>query len=226
MKISHYLSFLILLAGYSCSPDEPPAAPGSTNYMSLTAGSTRTYTFTNITPPTATSNYTLTATNRDTAVAGRSYKVFTSSNGASEYYAVAGNDYYVYQAIAPTFGNTSVEILYLKDNVAVNTTWAQTTTVNVPGVPFPVTLNLSNKIIEKGIGRTVNGISYSDVIHVKRDITASISGLPVTGLTTDMHYYYAPKVGLIENNVLLNLNFMGITNNTNTQTKLQSANIL
>lgn len=227
MKKALFATGFIILTAISCSKDDPAPAPGATVYMSLTAGSTRNYDVTSITPPGAPTNYTVTSTNRDTTIGSRSYHVFTnSSSGASEYYNISGNDYYTFQKLPAALGGSSIENLYLKDNAAVNATWTQTNTVTLTGVPFPVTVNIINKIVEKGLSKTVNSIAYTDVIHVKTDITASVIGTPVTGLTTDIHYYYAPRVGLIQNNSQIDLDFMGIVNHTNTQTILKTATIL
>lgn len=225
MKKPLSVATFIILTAISCNKEVTSPAPGATVYMSLSAGSTRNYEFTNNNPPTTPSPYTVTSTNRDTTVGTRSYHVFTnSSTGGSEYYNISGNDYYTYQSLPASLGTTSVENLYLKDNAAVNTTWNQTFNVTVSG--FPITVNIINKIMEKGITKTVNSIAYNDVIHVKTDITASSVLGPVTGLTTDIHYYYAPSVGLIQNNTVLDLDFMGFMIHTNTQTILKTATIL
>lgn len=226
MKNPLFAATFIILTAISCSKDDSaPPATGATSYMSLSAGSTRNYEFTNNNPTTAPSPYTITSTNRDTTISSRSYHVFTNSTtGGSEYYNISGNDYYRYQSLPAALGTTSVDNLYLKDNATVNTSWSQTYTVSVSGIP--VTVNIINKIIEKGVNRTVNSINYNDVIHVKTDITASSILGPVTGLTTDIHSYYAPRVGLIQNTTVIDLDFMGFINHTNTQTILKTATIL
>jgi hypothetical protein len=218
-------SFLVLTA-ISCSKDDPAPSGDGTVYMSLSAGSTRNYEFTNNNPPTPASPYTVTSTNRDTTINARSYHVFTNSAGGFEYYYFSGSDYYSYQSLPAALGSASIENLYLKTNAAVNATWNQSTTVTIPQVPFPVTVNFANKIMEKGISRVVNGITYTDVIHVKTDLSASTIAGPVTGLTTDIHYYYAPRVGMIENTTVIDLDFMGFISHTNTKTILKSAIIL
>lgn len=230
MKKSLFAAVLALATIISCSKNETvtPGPGTSTPYMSMAAGSTRTYEFTNNNPPTAPTSYTLTSTNRDTTVTSgsgsRVYHVFTnSSTGASEYYNQTGNDYYTYQSLPAAVGSTSVEDLYLKDNVAVNTSWTQTYNVTVSGVP--VTVNVINKIIAKDLTRTVNSISYDSVIHVQTDFTASSILGPVTGLTTNIHTYYAPRVGQIENTTLIDLNFMGIVNHTDTRSILKTSSI-
>jgi len=225
MKNAFFPGILILVTLLSCSKDDSTPPPGSaTLYMSLTAGSTRNYEYINNNPPSAPSLYTLTSTTRDTTVNSRSYHVFTNSNGPSEYYNNTGNDYYTFQNLPEALGGSSEENLYLKDNVAVNSTWNQTFDITISGIPLTVTI--INKIIEKGVAKSVNSINYNDVIHVKTDVSASSVFGPVTGLTSDIHSYYAPKVGLIQNTTVIDLDFMGFISNTNTQTNLKSSTIL
>ena len=225
MKKALFPALIIILTTISCSKDDPAPGPSATVYMSLSANSTRNYEFTNNTPPTAPTQYTITSTSRDTLIGTRTYHVFTnSSTGANQYYNQTGNDYYTFQSLPAAVGSQSVENLYLKDNAAVNTTWTQTYTVTVSGIP--VTVTTVNKIIEKNLSRTVNAVTYNDVIHVKTDISATSIVGPVTGLTTDIHTYYAPRVGEIENTTVIDLDFMGIVNHTNTRTVLKTATIL
>ena len=229
MKKALFAAIIILATTLSCKKDNGNNPPGATAtvYMSLSAGSTRNYELTNNNPPSAPTSYTVTSTTRDTAIGTRSYHIFSNSNsGGSEYYNISGNEYFSYQSLPAALGSATVENLYLKDNAAVNTTWNQTFPVTLTGVPFPVTVKILNTILEKGISRTVNNIVYTNVIHVKSDITASVLVTPVTGLTSNINYYYAPKVGLIENTTIIDLDFMGIVNHTNTRTILKSAIIL
>ncbi|HMK04242.1 MAG TPA: hypothetical protein VK489_08625, partial [Ferruginibacter sp.] len=123
-KITFYcLSACILVL--SCGKDDDPAPVTGETYMKLTAGSTWNYEVINNTTP-STTLYTLTSTNRDSTVTGRSYHVFTnSSTGGSEYYNITGNDYYTFQSLPAALGGSKAENLYLKDNVGVGTSWVQ-----------------------------------------------------------------------------------------------------
>ena len=222
MKIQFILALIVTTFGISCGGGEPlPAGPSGTSYMTLTAGSSRNYELKNNTPPATTNTYTTTSSTRDSSINGRSYRVFTSSMGGSEYYNQSGNDYYTYQILPAAIGSTNVEILFLKDNAAVGTTWlAASAPLTVPGVPFPLTININNTITQKGLTKIVNGISYTDVIHVTSVI--SVAGLPGGGVTSDIHYYYAPKFGLIENSVILSSSLVPIA--VDTDLRLMSAN--
>ncbi|MEJ7625404.1 MAG: hypothetical protein WKF35_00960 [Ferruginibacter sp.] len=225
--MKNLLLFTVLIISlYSCNKNDPgPGGGEATGYMSLSAGSTRNYEQINNNPPTAPAPYTTTSTTRDTTIGARTYHIFSNSaTGGSEYYNQSGNDYYSFQKLPAALGGSSVENLYLKVNAEVNTSWSQAYNVTVSAIP--VTVTIVNKIIEKGISKTVNAVAYNNVIHVKSDITASSIFGPVTGLTTDIHSYYAPKVGLIQNTTVVDLNFMGFISNTNTQTNIKTATIL
>lgn len=222
------LAILILFSSIfaSCSKDNPGPPASGDAYMSFNAGSTWNYKMTDNSTGTPTSStYTLVSTSRaDSIVNGISYHPFDRSTGGSEYYGVNGSDYYQLMALPADLGGQFVENLYLKPNVNAGTSWTQTSNVNIPGAPFPLTLTITNTIQEKGISRTVNLFDYVNVIHVKTSL--SVAGIPPASLVTDIHSYYAPNVGLIENTTDIALDYMGLVMNVNTQLLLQSATIL
>lgn len=221
MKKSYLALFGLILTFISCSKGSDTVVTADA-YMSLTANSSWQYRVTDNVTSTNT-NYTTTSTNRDSVINGKNYHVFTnSSTGANEYYLISGNDYYTYRLLSLGGVSTPIEALYLKDGSPAGTVWAQTQNLTLPGVPFPVPVTSTYTITEKGINRTVNGTAYTNVIHIT---TAISSSLITSGLTTDIHSYYAPKVGMIENTNKVNLNFMGFVQNTDTKTILLSADI-
>lgn len=215
--------FVCIAAGFaftSCSKDDEPAA--AEKYMSFSADSRWIYDVTTDpgTGGASTVQDTVTATNIDTTISGRAYRILRRSSGGSDYYYNSGGDYYRFQQAAGGGLDLSIEELYLKDNAAVGTSWSQTISVPVTGVGnLPVTF--TNSIIEKGGSKTVNGTNYTDVIAVKTDI--SVTGLPPGSLTTDIKSYYARRVGLIQGDYKINLSLASI--NINTQTLLKSADI-
>jgi hypothetical protein len=89
---------------------------------------------------------------------------------------------------------------------------------------IPITLTATNKIIEKGISRTVNGQNYSNVIHVSTDLS---SALITSGLTSNIDSYYAPNFGMIENTTVIHLDvpLLGLAENVDVTTKLVSADL-
>ncbi len=122
------------------------------------------------------------------------------------------------------WGTAVSERLYLKDNVSIGSSWIQSTNVTVPGIPFPVPVTLTYQISEKGISRTVNAITYNDVIHVSTTISSSL--IPSASLTSSINSYYAKKYGLIENSTIIKLDFTGIVENVNIETKLVNSILL
>jgi hypothetical protein len=156
------------------------------DYMPLTPGSTWTYSSSG-------SSFTLAATNRDTVANGKTYRVVTNSAGSNYYFGKNGNEYYRYGALA-ALNLSGVEELYLKDNLDVSGTWATSQVFNAPGIPIPLTANLTHAIKSKGGSRTVSGKTFNDVIHVRLDI--SVTGFGSVG---GGDFYYAKNIGMIEN---------------------------
>ena len=191
-------------------------------YMTLSAGSSWNYQQTNAG---TTTNYTITSTTRDSLILGKSYHVFTNSNGPNQYFNITGNDYYQYDSIKLAGAAQSIDRLYLKEDALVNAGWTQSISFVLPGIPLPggVPLTISNTVTEKGVSRTVNSIVYSDVIHIQTTLTSTL--IPAASLTTSINTYYARKYGLIENTTIITLNFMGFNNNINTTTKLISSTL-
>ena len=191
--ISKYFK-LFLVAGSSiilfgsCSKNDPqPDPPAAANYSPQTANSTWTY------KNTPGSTFTLTATNRDTTANGKTYKVYLNSSGSNNYMGKTGSSYYRFGSIAE-LGLNAVEELYLKDDQAVNATWLITQAFTAPGIPVPLTASLNYTIKEKGITRTVGSKLFTNVIHVRLDLSVTILNSIGGG-----DFYYAEGVGLIEN---------------------------
>jgi hypothetical protein len=207
----------------SCKKNDSGNTTTTTNsYINTTAGSTWNYHQVDSSGSTpAASDYTVTSTSQDTTINSKKYHVYNLSDGGNQYMTVSGNDYYQYDSI-PVSGGTNIERLYLKDNATVGTTWNQSFTLNVPNVPLPIPLTVTNNIIEKGISHTVNGVSYSNVIHVSTSLS---SALITSGFTSSIDSYYAPKYGLIESKTVISLDYLGLTENVNMSTQLMSASL-
>jgi len=217
--------FLSVLA-ISCSKDgdDEDTTPAE-NYLHTAAGSTWNYRTVDNANPGPPEDYTRTSTSRDTTINGKTYHIYTNSaSGESEYNGKSGNDYFIYQALPAELGGTNEENLYLKAGAAVNASWNQTYPIDVSG--FSINAVVTNKIVEKGTSKTVNGVAYTNVIHVKTDI--AITGIPpgLVTFTTDIHQYYAPRVGLIQSDTKINVDFMGTMESTDVTTTLQSSSLL
>ncbi|MFN4286185.1 MAG: hypothetical protein ACK4E8_09510 [Lacibacter sp.] len=222
MRNNPAISFVLLLlaAGmFACKKDTAKEPTGS--FQPTGSGSTWNYSVTG----TSSGTFTLTATSRDTTINGRPYRVFTNSAGPNEYYLQSGSDYFRFSSLAE-LNNQVVELLYLKTNLSVGQTWVEVKTVNatITGLGTqPVTATLTFTVAEKGIRHTVNGVTYNDVIRI--DVTPSFSlmasAIPVN--SSNIRYYYARNVGMIQSFNALRIDVAGI--NTNTETRLTSYTI-
>ncbi|MCC6259136.1 MAG: hypothetical protein IT254_12500 [Chitinophagaceae bacterium] len=190
--------------------------------MSTTPGSTWNYSFVDNTNAAANYDYTVTSSNSDTSINGKSYHKYAVSTGGTEYYNITGHDYYTYAALPAQIGGNYIENLYLRDNAIAGTSWIQS--YNIIFNSVPLTIQTTNTIAAVGLTRTVSGKTYSNVIQVNTSITPpAIPGLTVT---SNISYYYAPKVGMIENHIVVGINGLGVTQDVNTQTTLTNATIL
>lgn len=176
-----------------CKKDDSSPTNTTVNYSPLTVGSNWTYNYTEgVSSPVT---YTLTVTDKDTAINSKTYKVLSSSDDSgNKYMAKIDSNYYRFASF-PGIG--SFEELYLKDNLPVNGTWKNSASFTLPGSPFPLTADLTYIVKEKGITHTVNGKSYNDVIHINVAITV------FTANFGGGDFYYAKDIGMIESSINL-----------------------
>ncbi len=168
------------------------------DYQPLTVGSNWTYT-------SGGSNFKLTVTNKDTLALTRTYKVLSNDTGPNQDQAKYGKEYYrfaTFQGILPN----GVEELFLKSDQNVNTTWQ----FLVPVMIGSVTLNITAKytISEKGIAKMVQGKNYTDVVHVRQDLSSAF------GNNGGGDFYYAKGVGLISSNIAITFPGQNLNNTT------------
>lgn len=227
MKKLLFVSLSACLLAVSCSKsDDPTPTPSAEKYMSTSVGSTWNYAFVDNLDNTNNSSYVVTSTNRDSTAAGKSYHVFTNSSGGNEYYNITGSDYFTLQAFSLGTTDTTIVNLYMKDDAVVNASWSQTYNLDL-GLTTPVAITLVNKIQEKGISKILGSTTYTNVIHVVTTISIPTVILLGGTVTSDIHYYYAPKYGMIQNDAKLHIIVPGVLDqNNDSQTKLQSATIL
>ena len=166
------------------------------------------------------SDYTVTSTNKDTSINSRSYHIYNVSFGGNRYLNLSGKDYYEFDTI-PGGGSKTFERLYLKTGATPGTSWTQTENIQVEGIQVPS--KITNTIVETSLTRMVNGKNYQNVIHVSTTITSEL--IPAASLTTDIHSYYAPNYGLIENTSKINLNYLGVVEKLDIATTLKSSDL-
>lgn len=220
-------ALLLSLLTVSCSKDDDGGGTTADIYLNTAAGSSWTYQdYDNTTPAAPPVEYSVTSTNRDTTVGSKTYHIYTNnSTGASIYNGRSGNEYSAFEALPAELGGSTVDNIYLRAAANVNASWTQNYAINFGG--FPLTVTVTNKIIEKGISKTVNSNSYNNVIHVKTDL--AIGGLPpgFVTFTTDIHQYYAPNHGMIETNARIDVTITGSpTETTDVTTRLKTATLL
>jgi hypothetical protein len=219
-------TFLYLLAATlifsACSKNDSGTTANAGVYINTTAGSSWSYKQTDVSGSNPPSTYTVTSASKDTTINSRTYHVYDYSYGGSEYLGEDGHNYYQYDSI-PVSGGINIERLYLKDNASAGTTWSQDFSLSISGFPLPVPLSVSNKIVETGINRTVNGTAYSNVVHVSTSLSSAL--IPSSSFTSSIDSYYAPNFGLIENTSVIHLDYMGLTEDINVRTELTSATL-
>lgn len=183
----------------ACKKDKD-GAPAPPDYMPMTAGSTWTY------QPSVGASYTLTATNKDTLTEGRTFKVFSNSNGRNRYRLKSANEYYQLTVI-PQISKKGFAELYLKDNQPVGAKWKSTIPVSIPNIPLPLMADLNYAVKAIDTVRTVNNQLYKKVIRVRLDVSFASFGSLGSG-----DLYFADKVGLIESSVQIGVQGQQFTN--------------
>lgn len=226
MKIKFLFLSAFLLFLFSCKKTEQKAPlPASQAYLTVSGGSTWNYNQIDSSGSTpAISNYTLTSTSKDSTINGRIYHIYSNSAGGNQYLNETGTDYYQFDSLPAGIGSGAFERLYLRDSAYAGTSWSQTQTVTITGVPFNVPVTISYNIAARDITLTVNNITYTNVIQVTSSISSSL--IPSADLTSSINSYYAPKVGLIQSSTKINLNYSGIVENVNLTVRLVSSTIL
>ncbi len=208
------LAILLLAAG--CKKKAGTDTPAS--YMPNTANSSWNYDTKTYAPAAATSNYTLKATNKDTTIGSRTYRVYNNSGGQNDYYAQVGSDYYQYTSLGG-LGGQRVEILYLKDG-ATGTAWSETQNLTLGTMSVSVAVNY--QVTEKGITYTTNGKTYNDVTHVTVKFgTITIPGIPIPiAPVSDVNFYYARGIGRIYSRAKVTISIPLVSLNFNTDEEL------
>ncbi len=222
MKSIILICLSVLFFFTSCQKDisETDAPPlENANYMNTASGSSWVYHETNMSAAaTVESDYTITSSNKDTSISSRSYHIYNVSSGGNRYLNLSGKEYYEFDTV-PGGGSKTFQRLYLKTGLSQGSSWTQSESIDVQGIQLPA--KITNTIVENSLTRTVNGKSYQNVIHVSTTITSDL--IPGAALTTDIHSYYAPNFGLIENSSKLKLNFLGIEEKLDITTTLKSS---
>lgn len=203
--------FIVLSAGNCKKPSNPDSGTSGATYQPTTTGSEWNYTTTGTTASgPVNSSFKLTATSKDSVANGKTYRVFSNSAGANEYYVKVGNDY---SRISVFPGlEQQIELLYLKDNLSAGGSWSETKNVSVQSTVVPV--NITYTVIGSKFDTSFAGNDFKEVVRIK--VTPAITGL--TFQENNITYIFAKNVGMIANKVRLKSSFPAM--DVDTETKL------
>ncbi len=188
----------ICIFSVTCVPPPP-----NLDYFPLTANSWWTYNSDYTAPDSLFKVSTI-----QSVKAGNTYRRFNLGAGPtgvtvgdSTFYRKLGNDYYHYINV-DTFASfyydvpQRTEIIFLKENATVGTTW---TSVDFTGASGGIStvLRYSFTIAATGSTLIVNGVTYNNVIRVDWKAMENVNG---AGFTDEVLYqsYYAQGIGLIK----------------------------
>ena len=191
MKKSFFGLLILNILFISCNKNGAGDPVAAITYLSITAGQTRTFDVKDSISG-AINTIVQTSSNRDTTAGMRSYHVFDNNNGSKEYFAVSGNDYYTLFNLPATLSTVPIELLFLKANGNVGTTWSQNFSLNVPGIPIPIPIIFTHNIKETGLTKTTGAKSHTNVIRVETKISS-----PLLNISSDIQTYIAPKYGVV-----------------------------
>lgn len=215
---------LLVTCILSCKKDNTSDNTNASAYINVTTGSTWNYQETNNDTGTpTTSSYTITSTDRDTSISSKTYHVYDNSRGSHWFLNNSNGDYYQFDSLPGLLGDGVFDRLYLKTNLNAGQNWDQNVNLTIPTVPLPIPITITNNIVEKGIAYTVNGTNYTNVIHVSTSISSAL--IPSSAITTSINSYYAEGIGLIENSTQISVDYLGIQQDVNLQTKLLSSSL-
>ncbi len=232
MKINLCLITVVLLFFISCKKNP---LQSSDSYLTTTSGSTWRYQLDDTTNGVGGDTLlTVTASSEDTIINGKIYNIYNHSlSSTKEYDRRDGNNYYTLQGYAslPVPGiigkQGTEEVLYLKTDLPVGGSYILYDTVYMQndlnaGEKFPIPIETTYTIIEKGISKTINNINYADVIHIFSS-SSSVFFAPGEFVNTS-DCYYAKDVGLIESYNIFHIHYAS-TFDQQFRTTLLSSNI-
>lgn len=202
---------IVLSAGNCKKSSTPDPGTPASSYQPTTTGSEWNYTTTGTTAsgPVNTS-FKLTATSKDSVSNGKTFRVFSNTAGANEYYVKVGNDY---SRISVFPGlEQQIELLYLKDNLLAGGSWSETKNVVVQNIPIAV--NVTYTVMGPKFDTSFSGSDFKEVIRIK--VFPEILGLPFQ--ENNITYLFAKNVGMILNKVRLKSTMLAM--DANTETKL------
>jgi len=176
-KILNLVVVIFLLA--SCSENDPQPIVTNADYFPNTPGSNWSYE--------GIFSTSITLTGEKVKLDGKNYFKIESTSSNPSYLAKGNGEYFLRGFVQ---GVADQNLLVLKDNVQEGSTWSQHITINKLDNTF------TYSIVEKAVSKTINGITYSDIIVVKMEqsIEYQHSELPLS----EVKFHFAKGVGLVK----------------------------
>lgn len=120
-------------------------------------------------------------------------KSVTDESRDTLYYAQQQHNYYVYTNTGTSDADKiSMEILFLKDDVAIGKSW-----IEPAGKANGFNLRCYGKIIEKDATITIDGVTYKHVIHSYVEIRKPLLFTYI--VVNRQNFYTAKNIGIIKN---------------------------
>ncbi|MFI5162702.1 MAG: hypothetical protein ACHQHN_15590 [Sphingobacteriales bacterium] len=177
---------------FGCKKDSNPG-PNAGEYLPLTEGSFWKYHY--VSDGGTTDTLIVKMTGGTAVINGRTYYNASSiyKRGTNPGYFYAGNHLYSTRTVEGSQG--AIELQLLNDTASVGYTWITVPTADgtLGGTP----VRTLNTIKEKGITRTLNGKTFTDVIHSQVQLQYNNGSGFSTAVTYD--FYLARGIGPIEN---------------------------
>ncbi|RPD40300.1 hypothetical protein [Chitinophaga barathri] len=188
------ISLLIFAACKKETSFEEPFKGNTCDYAPYTTGSVFEYEMVDVATG-DTLDYTL-RVEGDTVYNGEDFRKLTDDfTGEYSLFRCGGGNYQQLLDVSaiPNAPADPIKTDYLKDNMRLGESWTELLPVTLP-VIGDVNINIAYTIIQKGTGKTVLGVQFSEVIGVRMEVSVPPI-LPPETLTTN---YYAKGVGLIQ----------------------------
>lgn len=166
-------------------------APTNESYMPHTKGSRWRY------QDSAVSDlkYSIVATDEKKTISGITFYRYDVEEGINDggemYYGQQGNDYYLVLRADEVGLSADLNLLYLKANAAVGTTWTKDA-----GSVAGMSARIRGSIVAKGFTHTWVGFTYQDIVHSKVELEYNIMGSWMSVAT--YNYYCVKGIGLVK----------------------------
>ena len=191
---------LLTLFYASCKKDQANKTPSSADsYFPVTAGSTWRYY--DLVQGGSTDTITIKMTGGTSTFDNKTYynaASISTNNGAGTEFFYAANHEYSIRALN-AYAGTTIELKLYNDTATVGNNLFSTPTDN--GLVDIIPARTINTVIAKNLTWTINGKTFTNVIHTEVDFQYDYSGSYQTGFLYD--FYLAKGIGMIESQLTI-----------------------